>query len=274
MKQKSYKERIHEIIFEADTPAGKSFDVILLILILLSVLVVLLESIPGKNEIVKHFYYLSEWFFTIVFTIEYIFRIYTTKKSIKYIFSFYGIIDLLSVLPTYIGIFFSGSHVLAIIRMLRLLRVFRVLKLVQFLGASSLLVESIKRSRYKISVFFLAVIILVTILGSIMYLVEGAKSGFTSIPISIYWAIVTITTVGYGDIAPITPLGQIIAAIIMLTGYAIIAVPTGIITSEIATASKSRKLTNTQVCSNCNASQHDDDALFCKFCGNSLDTNL
>ena len=271
MKEKSLKARIHEIIFEADTPAGKAFDVILLIFILLSVLIVLLESVPGKSAEAKHFYYIAEWVFTLVFTAEYLLRIYTTTKSWRYIFSFYGIIDLLSVLPTYIGIFFTGSHVLAIVRMLRLLRVFRVLKLVQFLGASSLLAESIKRSRYKIGVFFLAVIILVTILGSIMYLVEGAASGFTSIPRSIYWAIVTITTVGYGDIAPITPFGQFIAAIIMLTGYAIIAVPTGIITSEIASASKAKKPTNTQVCANCNASEHDDDAKFCKYCGNSLE---
>jgi voltage-gated potassium channel len=269
MKETKLRNRIHEIIFEADTFAGKFFDIVLLIFILLSVAVVLLESLPDNSTQAKLVYYYAEWFFTIVFSIEYVLRIYSTKKPLRYIFSFYGIIDLLSVLPTYLSLFFAGSHVLAIIRMLRLLRVFRVLKLVQFLGASSMLIESLKRSRYKIGVFFLTVIILVTILGSIMYLVEGSDSGFTSIPRSIYWAIVTITTVGYGDIAPVSPVGQFIAAVIMLIGYAIIAVPTGIITSEIV-SSKKKIQTNSQVCSNCNATGHDDDAEFCKYCGASL----
>lgn len=269
MSRKQTRNKLHQIIFEADTKAGKAFDVVLLIFILLSVLVVLLESLPGNTQSEKELYFYAEWFFTLMFTIEYVLRVYTTRKPLKYIISFYGIIDLLSVLPTYLSIFLTGSHVLAIIRMLRLLRVFRVLKLVQFLGASKTLIESLKRSRYKISVFFLTVIIMVTILGSVMYLVEGPQRGFTSIPRSIYWAIVTITTVGYGDIAPSTPVGQFIAALIMLIGYAIIAVPTGIITSEFVSG-KRKPRTNTQVCSNCNADNHDDDAKFCKYCGTAL----
>ena len=266
-----WRERMHEIIFEADTPSGKRFDIILLILILLSVAVVFEDSVSGKSEETKMLLYYAEWFFTIIFSIEYFLRIYTIKKPSAYIFSFYGIIDLLSILPTFIAIFFAGTHYLAIIRMLRLLRVFRVLKLVQFVGASNNLLLSIKASRHKIGVFFLFVTITVTIMGSIMYIVEGAESGFTSIPRSIYWAIVTLTTVGYGDIAPVTIIGQTIASLVMLLGYAIIAVPTGIITSGMVQQNSKNSInSNTQVCSNCNFSDHDDDALFCKKCGNKL----
>jgi len=266
-----WRKRLHEIIFEADTPAGKAFDIILLILILLSVAVVFEDSIRGNSPEVKRFLYYAEWFFTIIFSIEYFFRIYTIDKPKTYIFSFYGIIDLLSILPTFIALIFSGTHYLAIIRMLRLLRVFRVLKLVQFVGASNRLLQSLKASRHKIGVFFLFVSITVTIVGSVMYIVEGAESGFTSIPRSIYWAIVTLTTVGYGDIAPITVLGQSIASFVMLLGYAVIAVPTGIITSDFMSQSKQKPpITNTQSCSNCNFNEHDDDALFCKKCGTKL----
>jgi len=265
-----WRERMHEIIFEADTPAGKAFDIILLIFILLSVAVVFEDSVGNKSEQLKEFLYFAEWFFTITFTLEYFLRIYTINKPRKYIFSFYGIIDLLSILPTYIGLFLAGTHYLAIIRMLRLLRVFRVLKLVQFVGASNNLLQSIKASRHKIGVFFLFVSITVTIMGSIMYIVEGAESGFTSIPRSIYWAIVTLTTVGYGDIAPVTVVGQTIASLVMLLGYAVIAVPTGIITSDMVFHTKKKTNLNTQVCSNCNFSEHDDDAKFCKICGTKL----
>jgi len=265
-----WRERLHEIIFEADTPAGKAFDIVLLIFILLSVAVVFEDSVSNISKQLKEYLYFAEWFFTITFTIEYLLRIYTIKRPRTYIFSFYGIIDLLSILPTYISLILVGSHYLAIIRMLRLLRVFRVLKLVQFVGASNNLLLSIKASRHKIGVFFLFVSITVTIMGSIMYIVEGAESGFTSIPRSIYWAIVTLTTVGYGDIAPITVIGQSIASLVMLLGYAVIAVPTGIITSDMVFHSKKKTNTNTQVCSNCNFSDHDDDALFCKICGTKL----
>ena len=260
---------LHDIIFEADTFLGKLFDVILLILILLSVGVVMLDSVPQIHIDYGEYLVYAEWLFTIVFSMEYLMRIWTTRTPGKYIFSFYGIIDLLSVLPSYIGLLLAGSHFLMIIRVLRLLRVFRVLKLMQFLGASRLLLESFKNSRHKIAVFFFFIVLIVTIMGSIMYIVEDASSGFTSIPRSIYWAIVTITTVGYGDIAPQTTIGQAIASVIMLLGYAIIAVPSGIITSEIINTSRQNS-SNTQVCSNCNHENHDDDAKFCKACGEEL----
>ncbi len=265
----STKERLHEIIFEADTKAGKFFDEILLVFILISVGVVMVDSVPSIQLDYKPYLNIAEWFFTIVFSLEYLLRIWTTKIKSKYIFSFFGIIDLLSVLPTYLSLFLIGSHFLVVIRILRLLRVFRVLKLVQFMGASRLLLRSFTNSRHKIMVFFLLVLLIVTIMGSIMYIIESPEDGFTSIPRSIYWAIVTLTTVGYGDIAPQTVFGQFIASIVMLMGYAIIAVPTGIITNEIIQENKKNN-TNTQVCSNCNADNHDDDAKYCKYCGTKL----
>ncbi|MCK5856349.1 MAG: ion transporter [Bacteroidales bacterium] len=266
-----WREHMHEIIFEADTPAGKRFDITLLILILLSVAVVFEDSVRGNSPELKQILYYAEWFFTVIFSMEYFLRIYTIKKPSNYIFSFYGIIDLLSILPAFIGLLFAGTQYLAIIRMLRLLRVFRVLKLVQFVGASNTLLTSIKQSRHKIGVFFLFVSITVTIVGSIMYLVEGADAGFTSIPRSIYWAIVTLTTVGYGDIAPVTPFGQAIASLVMLLGYAVIAVPTGIITSDFLAQNKQKCTnTNTHSCKNCHFNEHDDDAIYCKKCGDKL----
>jgi voltage-gated potassium channel len=263
-----WKRRLHEIIFEADTAAGKAFDIALLIFIVLSVIVVLLDSVPTINRQYGVQLYYSEWFFTIVFTIEYILRIISTRQPSKYIFSFYGIIDLLAILPTYLSIIITGSHFLLVIRILRLLRVFRVLKLVRFVGASKTLTTALKRSKHKIIVFLEVVLALVVIMGSIMYLIEGPENGFTSIPRSIYWAIVTLTTVGYGDITPHTIPGQVLASVIMIIGYAIIAVPTGIITSEVSRASTTN--INTQVCNNCNADNHDDDAKYCKYCGEKL----
>ncbi len=268
-QNRGLRYKLHDIIFEADTFKGKFFDVVLLIFIILSVGVVMIDSVPEIHNNYPKALLFAEWFFTIVFSIEYLLRVWTTIKPKKYIFSFYGIIDLLSVLPTYIGLFLAGSHFLMIIRILRLLRVFRVLKLMQFLGASRLLLASFKNSRHKIAVFFFFIVLIVTIMGSIMYIVEDASSGFSSIPKSIYWAIVTITTVGYGDIAPQTTMGQAIASVIMLLGYAIIAVPSGIITSEIINSSKQNR-SNTQVCSNCNFSEHDDDSKYCKVCGEEL----
>ncbi len=265
----NFKKRIHDIIFEADTFAGKLFDEILLVLILLSVVVVMLDSVPQYHNRYKEYLIILEWIFTIIFTIEYALRIWTTTQSIKYIRSFYGIIDLLSIIPTYVSLFIINTHFLIVIRILRLLRVFRVLKLIQFTGASDILLNSFKNSRHKITVFFLFVLLLVTIIGSSMYIIESPESGFTSIPRSIYWAIVTLTTVGYGDIAPQTTLGQAFASIVMLLGYAIIAVPTGIITADIV-GGKKKINTNTQVCSRCNADNHEDDALYCKYCGEKL----
>lgn len=261
-----WRTKLHEIIFEADTPEGKTFDIALLIFIVLSVIAVLLDSVISINIRYGYFLMLAEWLFTIIFTVEYILRIISTKRASKYIFSFYGIIDLLAILPTYLSLILAGSQFLIVIRIVRLLRVFRVLKLARFVKASNLLVIAVKQSRYKIIVFLEVVFTLVIIMGSLMYLIEGPENGFTNIPKSIYWAIVTLTTVGYGDIAPQTFIGQTLASFIMITGYAIIAVPTGIITVEMA---KVQNL-NTLVCQNCNKTGHDDNAGFCKYCGEKL----
>jgi len=271
MKLKSkVLQRLHDVIFEADTFEGKLFDIILMISIFLSVLVVIIDSVPSYHIEYGSIFFTIELVLTILFTIEYFLRIISVGKPFKYIFSFYGLIDFVSIIPTYLHLFFGGLGYLAILRALRLLRIFRVLKLARYIKAVSLLVQSLNSSKYRILVFFFTVIIIVTILGSFMYVIEGAESGFTSIPISIYWAIVTLTTVGYGDIAPITSLGRAFASIIMILGYAIIAVPAGIISVEM---SKNQKInTNTQSCRNCHKTTHDDDAKFCKYCGCPLDT--
>jgi voltage-gated potassium channel len=263
----STKQKIYEIIFEADTPAGKLFDVALLFVIIISVALVLLESVPAIRDNHYQLLRILEWCITIIFSIEYMLRVAIVKKPLRYIFSFYGIIDLLSVLPTYIGLVIAGSHSLVVIRILRLLRVFRILKLTRYTLAGRSLAKAIWNSREKISVFIFFVTMLVIIIGTIMYLVEGPEHGFTSIPRGIYWAIVTLTTVGYGDISPGTPLGQFIASIVMIMGYAIIAVPTGIVTAEIINPTSEK---NTQVCPQCLHPSHDDDAVFCKKCGSRL----
>ena len=261
------KQKIYEIIFEADTPGGKLFDVALLFVIIISVALVLLESVPAIRDNHLQLLHILEWCITIIFSIEYILRVAIVKKPMRYIFSFYGIIDLLSVLPTYIGLVVTGSHSLVVIRILRLLRVFRILKLTRYTEAGRSLAKAIWHSREKISVFIFFVSMLVIIIGTVMYLVEGPDHGFTSIPRGIYWAIVTLTTVGYGDISPGTPLGQFLAGIVMIMGYAIIAVPTGIVTAEIINPTSDK---NTQVCPQCLHPSHDDDAVFCKKCGSRL----
>ncbi|MCB0501825.1 MAG: ion transporter [Bacteroidetes bacterium] len=270
MKEKiSLRERVHEVIFEADTPSGKLFDVVLFWLIIISVLAVILESVKAYDRQFHLFFKYTEWIVTVVFTIEYFLRIYSIKKPVKYIFSFYGIIDLLSILPAYLSLIFSGTHTLAIIRVLRLFRIFRVFKITRYLSEGSYLKKALMDSRRKIFIFVVGVGLLVIVLGAVMYLIEGGQdSGFVNIPVSIYWAIVTLTTVGYGDISPTTPLGQFVASVIMLIGYGIIAVPTGIVTAELAKHGTLN--TNTQSCSNCNFSDHADDAKFCKRCGESL----
>ncbi len=267
MTTNSLKKRIYTIIFEADTRNGRLFDLVLFYAIIVSVIVVMLNSVQDIHELYGRWFLLVEWIITIIFTIEYVLRIWVVKNPWRYIFSFYGIIDLLSVLPTFLSLLFVGSHYLMVIRMLRLLRVFRVLKLTRYIGASDSLLLAAKNSRRKIIVFLEVVIILVVIIGSMMYLIEGPENGFTSIPKSVYWAIVTITTVGYGDIAPQTIAGQTLASFLMITGFAIIAVPTGIITSEISRAGKRK---NTQICQNCQFADHDDDARYCKKCGDPL----
>ncbi|CAG5085259.1 ion transporter [Parvicella tangerina] len=266
---KPWQNKMHEVIFEAETKAGKLFDIVLLIVIVISIVVVMLESVPSLSRNYGSELFVLEWIITIVFSLEYIARILCVGNPMKYIFSFYGVVDFLSIIPTYIGIFVTGTHSLSVIRSLRLLRIFRILKLSQFLGEANLLIRSLKASRAKIIVFLVFVLSLTFILGSLMYIVESPEAGFTSIPRSVYWAIVTLTTVGYGDIKPDTDLGQFIASIIMLTGYAIIAVPTGIISAEIARNDNQHK-PSTQVCPNCSQEGHEHDAVFCKYCGGKL----
>ena len=263
----SLKHRLHEIIYEADTRGGKLFDVILLIAILASILFVMLESVQSIDEKYGSFLDVAEWVITILFSLEYALRIVTVKKPWKYIFSFYGIIDLLSTIPKYVSLILIDSHNLAVLRALRLLRIFRILKITRYIGASNRLLLALRSSRAKIAVFLLFVLILCIILGTIMYMIEGAENGFTSIPRSVYWAIVTLTTVGYGDIAPVTALGQLIASAIMILGYAIIAIPTGIVGSEMMNANIH---TNTQSCPNCMRDSHQDGAIFCYHCGDKL----
>ncbi|WP_397362516.1 ion transporter [Olleya sp. R77988] len=269
-KQQTWKEKLHTIIYEADTPAGKLFDVVLLFFIIASIILVMLESVNSIDTKYHDLLNIGEWIVTILFTVEYILRLITVNKPLKYAFSFYGIIDLLSTIPKYLSLIFVGTHALVALRGLRLLRVFRILKLGRYLGASNTLVNAIKASRVKISVFLFAVVIISIILGTIMYMIEGEENGFTNIPKSVYWCIVTLTTVGYGDIAPQTPLGQFIASIVMVLGYGIIAVPTGIVTSELAKSSDKKIDTNTQACPNCTAESHKDNAEFCYDCGHNL----
>ncbi len=267
------KQKLYEIVFEADTKSGKAFDIFLLIAVVLSVIVVMLESVDTFASQHKKFLLIAEWFFTIIFSIEYILRILIINKKSKYIFSFYGIIDFLAILPTFVSLIIPGTyHSLVVIRSLRLLRVFRIFKLSRFVSESQSLLRALVSSKQKISVFFFFVIMIVILLGTIMYLIEDKEGGFTSIPQSIYWAIVTLTTVGYGDIAPVTDLGKLIAGAVMILGYAIIAIPTGIITSEMA--KKNSKDITTQVCPECLKEGHDKDAEFCKFCGSEMNPKI
>ena len=268
MELKKWQSSIHEIIFEADTPRGKVFDICLIVIILLSVLTVMLDSVAHIHATYGDLLYTLEWIFTIIFTIEYILRLISVGRPLRYAISFFGIIDLLAVLPTYFSLFLPGSQYLIVIRILRLLRIFRVLKLVQFLKEAQLLVIALKSSGRKILVFLFAVILLATIFGSLLYVIEGEDNGFTNIPTSIYWAIVTLTTVGYGDISPQTGLGQTIASMIMILGYSIIAVPTGIFSVEMAQAYK-MKVSN-QACQQCSSEGHEEDAKYCKDCGAPL----
>ena len=276
MTANNLKSKLHTIIYEADTPMGKLFDVVLLILILVSVILVMLESVTSIDTHYHDFLYFGEWVITIFFTIEYILRIITVKKASNYIFSFYGIIDFLSTIPLYLSFILAGSNALLAVRALRLLRVFRILKITRYMGEANKLNKALRDSKPKIFVFLFAVLILSIIAGTIMYLVEGEQSGFVSIPVSVYWCIVTLTTVGFGDIAPVTPLGQFIAAIIMIMGYGIIAVPTGIVSAEYA-SKKTHTVddpeyihVNTQSCQNCNENNHHDNAEFCHKCGSTL----
>ena len=268
-KTRHWKAVLHEIIFEADTPAGKAFDIGLLIAIVISVLAVLLESVAEVRAQYGPQLRALEWILTILFTIEYFLRLMCIGRPLKYACSFYGIIDLLAILPTYLSFFVAGSQSLVVIRALRLLRIFRVLKLAHFVGEARMLRAAIYASTRKIIVFLAFILSLMLIVGSLMYLIEGGNSGFTSIPQSIYWAVVTMTTVGYGDIAPATVLGKILASVVMILGYGIIAVPTGIVTVHLAQAN--RKTVTTQVCPQCATDIYDPAANYCRICGARLD---
>lgn len=284
-KRNSLREHLYIIIFEADTPAGKAFDIALLVLIVISVLAVMLETVAGINQKFADVLITLEWVTTAVFTIEYLLRIYAAPNRKEYIFSFYGLIDLLTIVPSYFALVFTGAHYLLTIRSLRLLRVFRILKLGHFLRESQALKDALRASLTKIIVFIGAVLILVTILGALMYMIEGnGGGGFTSIPTSIYWAIVTLTTVGYGDIAPVTNLGQFISVLVMLLGYGIIAVPTGIVSAEMANSKNKEREAESKVitsqqdlvkmvvasCRHCQAGNHKPEALYCYHCGEAL----
>ncbi len=256
---------LHEIIFEADTPKGKLFDVLLIFCILFSVVIVMLDSVTTIRTQYGTSLYVIEWIVTILFTIEYMLRIICVGRPIRYITSYFGVVDLLAILPTYLSLVLPGSHYLMVIRILRVFRIFRVLKLAKYLGETSMLVTALKASSRKISIFLFFVLTLVVIIGSLMYMIEGHKNGFTSIPRGVYWAIVTLTTVGYGDISPNTAIGQALAAVVMILGYGIIAVPTGIVTFEMAGAFE-REITTTS-CPECASEGHDKDAEYCKYCG-------
>ncbi len=262
-----WRKRLYEVIFEHHTPAGRGFDLALIVVIGLSILAVMLESVVGLRSRFGAELRVAEWTFTALFTVEYLLRLACVNRPSQYARSFFGVIDLLAVLPTYLSVFFPGAQALTVIRMLRFLRVFRILKLVQYLSEANVLGQALWASRRKIAVFLLAVVTLDVIFGSMMYVVEGGQNGFDNIPRSIYWAIVTLTTVGYGDISPGTNLGQALAAVIMIMGYAIIAVPTGIVTAELSHA---RRRLDARICTACGARGHATDALFCLYCGTRL----
>jgi voltage-gated potassium channel len=264
-----WRKTFFEVIFEADTPAGKFFDIILILAIVASVAVVMLDSVDSVHVSYGKLLYALEWFFTIIFTIEYILRLICVRKPLKYAFSFFGIVDLLAIAPSYVGLILAGPQYFIVIRVLRVLRIFRVLKFGECVTEANILQKALIASRKIIFVFIFAVLTLVVLIGSIIYLIEGRENGFTSIPKSVYWAIVTLTTVGYGDISPVTPQGQILASFVMIMGYSIIAVPTGIVTVELANASKQKEITS-QTCPECNRQGHDTDAKHCKYCGSKL----
>jgi voltage-gated potassium channel len=269
-----WRAKVHEVIYGTHTPAGKLFDITLLVAILYSIIIVMFESVKSYDEKYHSFFNVSEWVITILFSIEYILRIISVNKPKKYILSFYGIVDLLSTLPKYLSYFILDTHFLAVFRALRLLRVFRILKLIRFVGESNNLIRALKNSRSKIFIFIFFVFIISIILGTVMYLIEGPENGFKSIPQSIYWCIVTLTTVGFGDITPQTATGQVLATVIMIIGYGIIAVPTGIVSAEYtATKDQTSNLTNSS-CKNCGSDIILSDAKYCRNCGNRLDNDI
>ena len=264
-----FREWLHELIFEADTRLGKAFDVALMVAILLSVAAVMLESVPEIAEEYGPRLRLVEWVFTALFAWEYAARLYCVRRPLKYATSFFGVIDLLAILPSFLSLFYTGTQSLLVIRVLRMLRIFRVFKMGRYLGEANILLSAVRASGRKILVFLGVVLTLVVVLGTAMHLVEGGDNGFRSIPAAVYWAIVTITTVGYGDITPQTGAGKMIASTVMILGYGILAVPTGIVTVELQAAAKKQRV-STQACRSCAKDGHDVDAAHCKFCGAEL----
>lgn len=264
---------LYEIVFGYETWGGKLFDLLLIAVIVISVTAAVLDSVESVHARYGIFLYWLEWLFTILFTLEYLLRIYITDKRREYIFSFYGIVDLCSILPTYIALLFPSALYLIVIRIMRVLRIFRILKLFRYMGEANLLFAALLQARRKILVFLFTVVTLIIIFGAVIFIIEGPENGFTSIPVAIYWAIVTITTVGYGDITPHTPLGQFVAGIAMICGYAIIAVPTGIIGAELMQEVQRRSQAvqrSSRECVNCKSTNHDMDARFCKLCGHHI----
>ena len=266
--ENGWRFALYTVIFGHDTRAGRLFDIVLIWSIILSVVAVMLDSMQEVRQSYGDILYAVEWFFTILFTVEYLLRLVSIRQPLAYAFSFFGVVDILAIIPTYLSLVIAGSQYLLVVRILRVLRVFRILKFVQYIGEARLLMTALRSARRKILLFLFAVLTLVVVIGSVMYLVEGAQNGFTSIPRSIYWAIVTLTTVGYGDISPQTPLGQTLASVIMIIGYGIIAVPTGIVTVEMGHLAG--KGTHGRACGACGHSAHEEDAVFCKICGAAL----
>lgn len=265
-----WRHRLHTIIFEADTPAGRAFDIALIIAITASVILVVVETVTVPGSPLGRAIVLAEWALTILFTIEYIARLMAVRQPAAYGGSFFGIVDLLAILPAYVSIFVDGGQYFLVVRVLRLLRIFRIFKLAQFLGGAQVLTAALRAARYKITVFLFTVLTLIVIVGALMYVIEGGTNGFTSIPSSMYWAVVTLTTVGYGDISPATTLGRFVASLVMILGYGIIAVPTGIVTTELVHAARRPEDISGQACPNCAAEGHPVGARYCYRCGNSL----
>jgi len=264
-----WRRRLHTIVFEADTAAGRAFDLALIVLIVLSVVVVSAETMPGLSAKVRELLRAAEWTLTVIFTIEFVLRLIAVRRPSAYAASFFGVVDLLAILPTWVSLFVPAARVLLVVRVLRLLRIFRILKLARYLEEAQVLRSALRASSRKIGVFLLSVATLVVIIGSVMYAIEGPANGFTSIPTGMYWAVVTLTTVGYGDISPRTPLGQTLASMVMILGYGIIAVPTGIVTAEL-TRSRPDVIVNSQHCDSCGASEHGPEAAYCHRCGAAL----
>ncbi|WP_136247412.1 ion transporter [Halomonas borealis] len=266
----AWRTRVFQVIFESDTPLAKGFDIALIGVILASVLVVMLESVPWLDAVYSGEFRLLEWGFTLLFTAELAIRLYCLERPWQYLRSFYGIIDLLAILPTWLALVVPGAQSLVVVRLLRTLRIFRVLRLMEFVGEGRLLIDALVRSSHQIFLFLFTVLMLVTIFASLIYLIEPAEAGFTSIPTAIYWAVVTLTTVGYGDITPVTPLGRAISVMVMLTGYAIIAVPTGVFSAEVIRSIRADRYSD-EACPGCGHDRHEHNARYCLKCGTWLD---